>query len=39
MGAPRRLLKSFQEMYIRPKNGEDGLLSAQPEFRSSWPLL
>src|SRR5437773_1697965 len=32
-------LKSFQEMYIRPKKGEDGLLSAQPDSRSSEPLL
>ena len=28
-------LKSFQETYIRPKKGEDGLLSAQPDSRSS----
>ncbi len=32
-------LKSFQETYIRPKKGEDGLLSAQPDSRSSPPLL
>ena len=32
-------LKSFQETYIRPKKGEDGLLSAQPDSRSSLLLL
>ena len=35
MRAPRTTLKSFQEMYIRPKNGLAGLLSAQPDSRSS----
>jgi hypothetical protein len=34
MSAPAPTLKSFQEMYIRPKNGELGLLSAQPDSRS-----
>ena len=29
------VLKSFQETYIRPKKGEAGLLSAQPDSRSS----
>src|SRR5713101_9737014 len=33
--APPPRLKSFQETYIRPKNGEDGLLSAQPDSRSA----
>src|SRR5207247_3942145 len=37
--APEPTLKSFQETYIRPKKGEDGLLSAQPDSRSSPPLL
>src|SRR5439155_17293067 len=37
--APEPTLKSFQETYIRPKNGELGLLSAQPDSRSSPPLL
>src|SRR5947208_17087643 len=37
--APEPTLKSFQETYIRPKNGELGLLSAQPDTRSSPPLL
>ena len=32
-------LKSFQETYIFPKKGEDGLLSAQPDSRSSEPPL
>src|SRR5439155_14256058 len=32
-------LKSFQETYIVPKKGEDGLLSAQPDSRSSKVLL
>src|SRR4029453_12732093 len=32
-------LKSFQEMYIFPKCGELGLLSAQPDWRSSPPLV
>ena len=30
-----RRLKSFQETYMFPKKGEDGLLSAQPDSRSS----
>src|SRR5919197_3148983 len=29
------ILKSFHETYMRPKKGEDGLLSAQPDSRSS----
>ena len=33
------MLKSFQEMYNRPKNGELGLLSAQPDSRSAEPSL
>ena len=33
--APAPTLKSFHETYIRPKKGEDGLLSAQPDCRSS----
>ena len=33
--APPPTLKSFQETYIRPKNGLLGLLSAQPDSRSS----
>ena len=37
--APAPTLKSFQETYIRPKNGELGLLSAQPDSRSSPPLV
>src|SRR5438132_5393206 len=32
-------LKSFQEIYILPKCGEDGLLSAQPDSRSAEPSL
>src|SRR5439155_24717622 len=32
-------LKSFQETYNRPKNGELGLLSAQPDSRSAEPSL
>src|SRR4029453_15126705 len=32
-------LKSFQEMYIFPKCGELGLLSAHPDSRSSPPLV
>ena len=32
-------LKSFQEIYMFPKKGELGLLSAQPDSRSSPPLL
>src|SRR3954454_14265888 len=36
--APLPTLKLFHEMYIRPKNGDDGLLSAQPDSRSSLPL-
>ena len=31
--------KSFQEMYIRLAKGEDGLLSTQPDSRSSLPPL
>ena len=37
--ALRRRAKSFQEMYIRLAKGEDGLLSAQPDSRSSLPPL
>ena len=33
--APHATLKSFQEIYIRPKKGEDGLLSAKPDSRSA----
>src|SRR5882724_3831638 len=33
--APPPRAKSFQEIYIRPKLGEDGLLSAQPDSRSA----
>src|SRR4029077_14727722 len=33
--APPPTLKSFQEIYIRPKKGEDVLLSAQPDSRSA----
>src|SRR5258705_11669170 len=36
--APPPTLKSFQETYMFPKCGEDGLLSAQPDSRSSTPL-
>src|SRR6266513_2580472 len=36
--APPPTLKLFHETYIRPKNGEDELLSAQPDSRSSPPL-
>ena len=36
--APAPTLKSFQEMYMFPKKGEAGLLSAQPDSRSSPPL-
>src|SRR5215472_17091200 len=36
--APAPMLKSFQETYMFPKCGEDGLLSAQPDSRSSPPL-
>src|SRR6266550_815578 len=32
-------LKSFQEMYMFPKKGELGLLSAQPDSRSAEPSL
>src|SRR6266403_4120219 len=32
-------LKSFQEIYMFPKNGEAGLLSAQPDSRSAEPSL
>src|SRR6266446_2984405 len=35
--APLPTLKLFHETYIRPKNGDDGLLSAQPDSRSSPP--
>ena len=37
--APPPTAKLFQETYIRPKKGEDGLLSAQPDSRSSLPPL
>src|SRR5438067_9719150 len=37
--APAPMLKSFQETYMLPKNGELGLLSAQPDSRSSNPLV
>src|SRR5206468_11659379 len=37
--APEPTLKSFHETYIRPKNGELGLLSDQPDSRSSLPLV
>src|SRR6266404_4476775 len=37
--APPPTLKSFQETYMFPKCGEEGLLSAQPDSRSSPPLL
>src|SRR5881397_1137653 len=37
--APAPMLKSFQETYMFPKNGELGLLSAQPDSRSSPPLV
>ena len=33
--APLPTAKSFQETYIRPKKGDDGLLSDQPDSRSS----
>src|ERR1044072_4012203 len=36
--APAPTLKSFQETYMLPKNGEPGSLSAQPDSRSSPPL-
>src|SRR5436190_15286876 len=36
--APAPMLKSFQETYMFPKCGEEGLLSAQPDSRSSLPL-
>src|SRR3982751_3334944 len=36
--APLPTLKLFHETYIRPKNGDGGLLSAQPDSRSSLPL-
>src|SRR5207248_6911297 len=39
MRAPWPILKSFQEMYTRPKKGELGLLSAQPDSRSAEPSL
>src|SRR5580704_9801713 len=37
--APQKTLKSFQETYMFPKWGEDGLLSAQPDSRSAEPSL
>ena len=37
--APPPTLKLFQETYSRPKNGEDGLLSANPDSRSSRLLV
>src|SRR4029077_536081 len=37
--APQPVLKSFQEIYSRPKKGEAGLLSAQPDSRSAEPSL
>src|SRR5215469_2771572 len=37
--APPPTLKSFQETYMFPKCGEEGLLSDQPDSRSSPPLL
>src|SRR5438874_7320652 len=37
--APAPMLKSFQETYMFPKCGEEGLLSAQPDSRSSPPLV
>ena len=37
--APWPTLKSFQETYMRPKKGELGLLSAQPDSRSSSALV
>src|SRR6476646_8987492 len=37
--APAPMLKSFQETYMFPKCGEEGLLSAQPDSRSSLPLV
>src|SRR5437764_12817535 len=37
--APPPTLKLFHETYMRPKNGDDGLLSAQPDSRSSLPLV
>src|SRR5436190_19118925 len=36
--APAPMLKSFHETYMFPKLGEEGLLSAQPDSRSSPPL-
>src|SRR6266446_4500429 len=36
--APLPTLKSFQETYMFPKCGDEGLLSAQPDSRSSKPL-
>src|SRR5438034_4428949 len=36
--APPPILKSFQETYMFPKWGEDVLLSAQPDSRSSKPF-
>src|SRR5436190_14345352 len=37
--APPPILKSFQETYMFPKLGEEESLSAQPDSRSSKPLL
>src|SRR6266481_4149892 len=37
--APPPTLKSFQETYMFPKCGEEELLSAQPDSRSSPPLV
>ena len=37
--APTPTPKSFQETYMFPKCGEEGLLSAQPDSRSSLPAL
>src|SRR5207237_4747861 len=37
--APAPMLKSFQETYMFPKCGEEGLLSAQPDSRSSPPAV
>src|SRR5438876_1543143 len=37
--APEPMLKSFQETYMFPKLGEEELLSAQPDSRSSKPLV
>src|SRR4029077_11165813 len=37
--APAPTLKSFHEIYSRPKNGELGLFSTQPDSRSAEPSL